>query len=171
MGFPWKEAAEGGAGPKVPAGQATLTIAKVIRGGKQSGDFTSKGGDPQIMLIFEDDHGCECSQMVTLSDKAGWVLARIMSCAGIDLDALEAQDISIGDFADQQFAATWLVGKSLLANVTYQTDNGKEYARVEPLHTTAKPPRAERQALPAPAKQAAPPAKRPSPVEIGRAHV
>lgn len=130
MSYDWKSSAESPPqAAKIPAGtNLLLRIAKVIYGKKGGAPFKSKSGDPQIMAIFEDTDGNEASQMFTLSDKAAWVLARLLSRCGVDLDTLRADGIDPKHFVDKAICDKYLVGKSCRCNVTY---NG-EYANVEP---------------------------------------
>ena len=88
MGFDWEGASEGGQSEKMVPGYHKATIDRIVMGSKSKGAFKSKNGDPQIMVIFANDSG-EASTMLTLSEKAGWTLARLLSCCGVDLKALK----------------------------------------------------------------------------------
>ena len=136
MGFSWTAAEDGGGTvDKIPAGHHRLTVSKVVTGSKTGGTFESRKGDPQIMLIFEDVEGREASQMYTLSSKAAWTLAILLSRIGeTKLSELDKQGIVPANFANKDFAESYLLNKSIWANVYYETGtDDKEYSRIEPL--------------------------------------
>lgn len=139
MAYDWEKAAtqEGGDyAERIPAGVHDVEIRRVLFGSKKGGAFRSRDGDPQIMLIFSDREGREASQMVTLSDKAGWVLARLLSAAGADMKRMKADGVLPRDFANQEFARANLVGRRLRADIQYKRGgDGKEYADVTPVRT------------------------------------
>lgn len=129
--YDWNKASEGQADTeKVPAGQHTLKIVKIVFGSKKNGPFISSNNDPQIMLIFADDQAREVALMVTLSEKAAFKLAGILKAAGANIDAMTRDGITPDRFADEKFANANLLGRSLTANVTY---DDKGYADVKPL--------------------------------------
>lgn len=135
----WKEDAtsDGGQADKLPKGHHYLRIDKIVFGKKDGAPFQSSKGDPQIMLIFTDDGEREAAQMFTLSRKARWTLARLLSRCGQDalLDELEAADADPADFAEPTYAKSKLIGLECWAHVGYDKgDDGKEYSRVNPLH-------------------------------------
>ena len=133
MGFDWNGAAEGGIAERVPDGIHKLKVLKVLTSGK-GGVFRSKKGDPQILVVLGDRHGREAGMMHTLSDKAGWTLAKLMSRCGVDLDALKAGGIEPKHFANPGISESWLVGKYTWARVeTEPGEDGKSYVRVHPL--------------------------------------
>ncbi|MBM4020295.1 MAG: hypothetical protein FJ288_18570 [Planctomycetes bacterium] len=137
MAYDWEKAAtqEGGDyAERIPAGVHDVEIRRVLFGSKKGGPFKSRDGDPQIMLIFADPQGREAPQMVTLSEKAGWVLARLLSAAGADMQRMKADGVLPRDFANQEFARANLVGRRVRAEVKYkQAADGKEYADVTPI--------------------------------------
>ena len=137
MGFDWEDAAEGGEeSEKVPAGWHQLKVLKIVTS-KNSGDpFTSKKGDPQILLIFGDRHGRECSQMYTLSEAAAWTLAKLVSRMGFDLAKLKQQGVEPAHFARTQIAESWLKGNYTYAHVSWSEPNeqGRCFSEVNPLH-------------------------------------
>lgn len=149
MGFNWTEEAdkEGGSrAPRIPVGQHDLTIAKVVFGTKTKGWFKSSNGDRQIMLIVTDEKGGEASIMVTLSDKAAFVLAQILKAAGADTNKMNERGITPEKFTDEKFATAALVGRKFRGEVEYekgQGDDKKEYARITPLRPSAKSPPGE----------------------------
>jgi hypothetical protein len=86
------------------------------------------------MLIFADGEGREASQMVTLSEKAGWVLARLLSAAGADMKRMKVDGVLPRDFTNQEFARANLVGRRLKVDLKYKPGgDGKEYADVTPI--------------------------------------
>ena len=136
MAYDWKNQAEREAPPeaeKVPAGVHELEIKRLVFGSK-NGTFVSKGGDPQIMVIFADDQGREASQMYTLSAKAGWALARLLEACGVDMQRMEADDVEPSDFADEAFARANLMGRRLRAEVSWSRSprDNKDYATLTP---------------------------------------
>ena len=139
MAFDWEKAStqEGGDyAERIPSGVHDVEIKRLLFGSKKGGAFKSRDGDPQIMLIFADGDGREASQMVTLSDKAGWVLARLLSAAGADMKRMKADGVLPCDFANQEFARANLVGRRLRVDLKYKAGNdGKEYADVTPVRT------------------------------------
>ena len=139
MAFDWEKAStqEGGDyAERIPSGVHDVQIKRLLFGSKKGGAFKSRDGDPQIMLIFADREGREAAQMVTLSDKAGWVLARLLSGAGADMARMKADGVLPRDFANQEFARANLVGRCLRVDLKYTACNdGKEYADVTPIRT------------------------------------
>lgn len=116
MSFSWTEKSEQ-EGPvyaeKLPDGQHRVTITRLIFGTRDGQPFQSKSGDSQIMLIFADDQAREVSQMITLNDRAGWVLARILGRCDppANLARMEADGVLPAHFADQNFAENnFLIG-------------------------------------------------------------
>jgi len=142
MAYNWEKEAdrEGGEqSERLPSGIHDVEITRVVFGSKQGGVFTSKSGDPQIMLIFADSEGREASLMVTLSRKAGWVLAKVLRAAGLRMSQMTADGVEPKDFASEQFATANLVGRRLRIDVKWfkSERDGKEYADVMPVATGA----------------------------------
>lgn len=138
--YNWNQAAqqEGGEyAEKLPDGTHQVEITRLVFGRKDGSVFTSKSGDPQVMLIFSDELGREVNQMITLSYKAGFVLAKILDAAGADLDRMSADGVTPKSFADPEFANANLVGRQLQVEVTWSSKNGKEFADVVPLVNAA----------------------------------
>ena len=139
MAYDWEKASTQAASDyaeRIPAGVHDVEIRRVLFGSKKGGAFKSRDGDQQIMLIFADGEGREAAQMVTLSDKAGWVLARLLSAAGADMKRMKADSVLPRDFANQEFARANLVGRRLRVDLKYKAGNdGKEYADVTPVRT------------------------------------
>ena len=137
MAFDWEQEAskEGGDyAERIPAGVHDVEITRVLFGSKGGGVFQSRAGDPQIMLILADREGREAAQMVTLSQKAAWALARLLSAAGANLTRMKADGVEPKDFADEGFATANLVGRRLRIDLKYKAGgDGKEYADVTPI--------------------------------------
>ena len=139
MTFNWTEASntEGGGeyAERLPAGMHKVQITGVVHGGK-GGPFESAKGEPQILIIFSDTEAREAAQMCTLSEKAGWVLARLLkSCdPPADLVKMSESGISPQSFADPEFAETNLVGRNLCIRVEWkESQNGKSYSDILPV--------------------------------------
>ena len=150
MAYDWEKAAnkEGGEyAERMPEGVHDVEVKRLLFGSKKGGAFRSRDGDPQIMVIFADREGREAAQMVTLSEKAGWVLARLLSAAGADMARMKGDGVLPKDFAHEDFARANLVGRRLRVEVEYKRGgDGKEYPDVTPVRTrpaAAPPPAAE----------------------------
>ncbi|MDD2766109.1 MAG: hypothetical protein PHE83_19270 [Opitutaceae bacterium] len=136
MSYAWQQAADKEAmAARIPKGKHRVRISRILTGGND-GDFVSRGGDPQIMLILQDQEAREAGQMVTLSDKAGWVLAKIMAACDppVNLARMEADGIEPSKFADPEFAGSVLLNRELTVMVDWEdAKDGKQYARVTPI--------------------------------------
>lgn len=133
MAYDWNNEANK-VSAKLGRGAHHVTVTRVLRGGKGGATFSSRAGDPQLMVIMANDAGAEVSSMFTLSDKAGWTLARFLSRAGVDTAQLMRDNIEPKHFANETIAKQWLVNRKLWVHVEYETGNdGKRYSRVEPL--------------------------------------
>ena len=122
MAYPWQQKADSEGGEraeKIPGGVHDLKIIKVVFGKKDGHAFQSKSGDPQIMVVVTDAQGREAAQMYTLSDKAGWTLAKLLGAAGANLTRMETDGVEIGAFAEPSFATQNLVGRTLRAEVKW----------------------------------------------------
>jgi hypothetical protein len=136
--YDWNHASQQEAGEyaeKLPNGKHPVEITRVVFGKKDGALFKSKGGDPQIMLIFADELGREAFQVVTLSFKAGFILAKILEAAGADLDRMTADGVTPKSFAEPEFAVANLVGRQLEVEVVWSSKNGKDFADITPLGT------------------------------------
>jgi hypothetical protein len=153
--YSWTQAAEDGAqAAKIPAGQGVpVRIRKVVytRKGKP---MSSKQGDPQIGVIFEDEFEREAMQIVTLSTKAAWVLSRLLSRFGFNLEALERDGIEPHHFAQQQIGDQKLIGLRGKIDITY---DGNGYADIVPCEVPDKDKSAPAKGAFTPAKPPAPP--------------
>ena len=140
MPYDWTEAstAEGAEhSERMPTGIHTVTITRIIHGGK-NGTFESKNGDPQILVVFADDQAREATQMITLSEKAGWVLAKLMTNFDppMNLTKMTEAGVTPDSFASPDFAETNLVGRKLAIKVEWETaKNGNEYSNITPMNT------------------------------------
>jgi len=147
MAYDWEKASTqqgGDYAERIPSGVHDVEIKRLLFGSKKGGAFRSRDGDPQIMLIFADREGREAAQVTTLSEKAGWVLARLLSAAGADMKRMKADGVLPRDFANQEFARANLVGRRLRADIQYKrAGDGKEYADVTPVRTRPAAPPAQ----------------------------
>lgn len=138
MPYDWTDAAQGGQSERLEPGYHFTKIDRLVMGSKK-GPFKSSKGDPQIMVVFVDDLGSESSTMLTLSAKAGWTLARLLSCCGVDLAKMKADGIEPQHFANEALAKSYLVGKGVWIKV----EPDGEYQKVTPLHEEDVPPEAK----------------------------
>lgn len=166
--FDWTRSAEEASGPKMPAGLHRVRVVRVQHINRDGVPLTSNSGDPQMRVVYQDAEAREVSDILTLSEKAGWTLARLMAAAGANLAAMTARGITPAHFADPDFAIKQLIGRELQVQVTYEVSktNGKEYAVVTPIRSqgttqaapaTSTSPGAAPGAAPAPAASTPPP--------------
>ena len=141
MPYDWTEAstAEGAEhSERMPTGIHTVTITRIIHGGK-NGTFESKNGDPQILVVFSDDQAREATQMITPSQKAGWVLAKLMTNFDppMNLTKMTEAGVTPDSFASPDFAETQLVGRKLAIKVEWEASakGDKEYSNITPMNT------------------------------------
>jgi hypothetical protein len=141
MPYDWTEAstAEGAEhSERLPSGIHTVTITRIIHNGK-NGPFESKNGDPQILVVFSDDQAREATQMITLSQKAGWVLAKLMTNFDppMNLTKMTEAGVTPDSFASPDFAETNLVGRKLAIKVEWEASakGDKEYSNITPMNT------------------------------------
>ena len=134
--------------PKVPAGQTELTVCKIVFG-KGTAPFVTSKGDPYILVVFNDAQGRECAANFTLSDAAGWVLAKMLSASGANMQRMKAAGVTPQNFADEAFATKQLMGRKFLAQVDY---DAKGYAVVTPIKKEAaaalSPPMTDAETIP-----------------------
>ena len=132
MGY-WTEKAEGGqSAEKMPAGYHHVTAVKIVYGKRDGPDFTSKYGDPQIMVVFVNSADQEAACMFTLSDRAAWVMAKFMKAAGADLAKMDKAGVTIKNFEDAPFTNRQIKGRECWIEVKWESrDGGKEYAKVD----------------------------------------
>tara|TARA_B110000444_G_scaffold257528_1_gene296147 strand:+ start:784 stop:1257 length:474 start_codon:yes stop_codon:yes gene_type:complete len=136
--FDWENNPQGGGdepkfAEKMGAGLHEASIVKVIHGGK-NGPFVSNSGDPKILIVFENKKQQEAATMVTLSEKAGWVLVNFLKEAQpkIDLKQMTADGITPMSFAEPEFADLQLVGKKIFIEVAPREYNGNIYTDITP---------------------------------------
>jgi hypothetical protein len=139
MSFSWKNEAEKEGpqnAPRLVPGSQRLKIVKIVFGKKgkdgQTELFKSDKGDPQIMCIYGDAHGREGAEMYTLSEAAGWKLAKVLAAAGANVEKMDAAGITPASFAEERFANANLVGRELTAEVSYTKKGDKEYMNLAP---------------------------------------
>lgn len=133
--FDWTRSAEESFGPKLPAGLHRVRIVRVQHTNREGVPLISKNNDPQMRVVYQDQEAREVSEIFTLSEKAGWTLARLMSAAGANLAAMTARGVTPAHFADPTFANKQLIGRELQVQVTYEISksDGKEYSVVTPI--------------------------------------
>lgn len=139
MGLQSDAQREGGnSAPQIPDGFADVEIKRLVHTNREGERFESQGGDPQMMVVYASDDGCEAVDMFTLSDKAGWALAKMMEAAGMNLAKLDAAGVQYIHFANEEWAAKALVGKRLRIHVKWGTGkNGKPRATITPVRREA----------------------------------
>lgn len=155
MGYGWKTAATQEApaqAERVPAGKCQLKIVKLIYAKNDGTVFKSRDDSAQALCVLQDNQARECAIMLTFSEKAGWYLAKILECAGADLEKMEKAGITPERFADQRFGEAQLLGRVFWADVEWKANNGKEYANITPLRQ--KPTGTTQQAATPPAPEA-----------------
>jgi hypothetical protein len=158
VGYEWQRKSEEAAqAARLPLGEHRVRVAKLVFG-NDNGPFTSKGGDPQVMVVFADREDREASMYLTLSEKAGWVLAKLLGCFDppANLAQMEQDGVVPLHFADQEFAEENLLNRELWVQVTTEKgQDGKDYPRVNPFKKTTGPTPAPARPAPSPT---APPA-------------
>jgi hypothetical protein len=134
-GYGWQTEADRQAGsnaPRLPDGIHRVEIKRVLHGSQNTPEFRSNNGDPQIMLIYGDDQGREVGDMITLSERAGWRLAKVLSAGGANLKGMEADGVLPEHFADEKFAQQLLRLKPITISVRWsKTEKGKDVADCE----------------------------------------
>jgi hypothetical protein len=135
MSFDWNDQqSQYEQAPLIPEGRAWVRIKSVRHGSKNGGLFTTKAGDPKMLIIFEDAHGNEGSDMISLSPQAAFrVKALLEACHDpFDFDKMNADGVTPRSFADTEFATVNLVDRHCWMNVSHtQSQNGKTYLDVE----------------------------------------
>lgn len=137
MTYDWtaKAADGGGESEKMGNGRHHAEIIKLVFGKKNKPTFRSRNGAPQIMVVFGNPEEEEVPSMFTLSKAAAWTMARLLSCFGVDTDALREDGIEPVHFADPAFANSVLVGCKGMIEVVNDDDGG--YPEVTPVHMDA----------------------------------
>ena len=137
MVFDWTHAERGEAqAERLPDGWHAVRIARIVTHRSSGEPFTSRKGDPQIMVVFADERDREATQMYTLSEAAAWTLARLLSRTGNDLERIKEEGVEPGHFADRRFAESKLLGRRCWVHVTWSEpdDRGRQFSDVTPLH-------------------------------------
>lgn len=149
MGYDWEGESQKNARavpiPASPPEGVMLRIARVLHAKNNGVAFRSRKNDPQMMVIYADAEEREAGEMITLSDEAGWRLAKILGAAGVDLADMKAKGLKPADFEDPDFAAEFLIpggrGLELRGRVSWnKADDGsdKSYAEIEPIRGAPK---------------------------------
>jgi len=137
MVYDWTQAEQGETqSEQLPAGWHPVRIARIVTRRSSGEPFTSRKGDPQIMVVFADDQNREATRMYTLSEAAAWTLARLLSRTGHDLERLKEEGVEPRHFANRKFAESRLLGRRTWAHVTWTEpdDRGRQFSDVTPLH-------------------------------------
>lgn len=129
MAYDWTGAEKGQGGPQSEPGWHLYAVTDAIRGTRDR-TFESKKGDPQLLVIFHDEDGGEATTMFTLSEKAAWTLARFLSRAGFDLDALTAEGVEPKDWADEDFAKERLRNKRVYAYCSHEKVGDRTFTKL-----------------------------------------
>lgn len=131
--FKWTQTEDGPVTrERIPAGKHTVKIVDVIGEGR-SGPFMSRDGAKQVLVVMQDDQKREAIQMLTLSEKAAWVVrGLVQACTPpFNLEAMERAGIELAHFANVEWAKLQLVNRSVPIDVEYEKGtDGKEYPRV-----------------------------------------
>lgn len=135
MGFNWTEQAtkEGPTSVPIPDGTHRVTITKIIHAGKGNEEFMTKNGDKQMLVIFADAGGREAPEYFTLNAAAGFRVAKLAAAAGLDLEKMEASNITPESFGDTTFAEKNLLGRELTIEVGSREYKGKKQMTVNPI--------------------------------------
>jgi len=166
--YNWEdEASREGVADRIPnTDRVRVSVSRIIYRDRH-GPFQSKSGDPQIMLVFLDSQDREASTMLTLSVKAGWVLAKFLGCFDPPANLARMTELGIlpEHFADPTFADKQLLDRQLDVSVKWIKREGanREYADVTPLHPLPHTSTADEQ----PPAEAPPPASDPPPTADG----
>lgn len=133
MGYDWVKNSENARAPKLERREHDVQISRIVFE-NHNGPFRSESGDPQIMLIFADHRGHEAAQMYTLSEKAVFKLAILMSCCDppINMQRLRDEDAKPEWFANKDFATNQLVGRKVKIAVR-AAKNNPEQDDIDPL--------------------------------------
>ena len=135
MAYDWNKTDDSGEAERLPLNmEHDVEITKVIFGSKKNGPFLSKTKEPRIMVVMTDAEGREAACMITLSDKAAWVLKAILSCAGANMAKFAEKGVEPADFAtDEEFGTAQLVGRKLRIRVKSYSSPDGNLAEITPL--------------------------------------
>jgi len=115
-----------------------VRMTKVMHNKKDGTPYTTQKGDPQILVVIENDGGEQGIVMFTLSERASWVLAKYLSCAGADMQKMNDAGVEPGHFLDAGFAVKQLIDRELWVCVEPQADN--KYPKITPCYESDVPP-------------------------------
>jgi hypothetical protein len=132
MSYDWVGSSENKNSSTMDDGFHLVRVVKVIHGRKDGSLFTSRNDDPQIMVVIENSNEDQAVMMFTLSSKAGWTLARFLSCAGADLVKMNDDGVVPLGFTDEPFAKIQLMDRELWVLVESRT--GKKYPDITPYY-------------------------------------
>jgi len=144
MAYDWAgESNKTGRAPATTPGEHLLKIVRVIHSKQNGQAFMTRSNEPQMMVVYGDEACGECSEMMTLTAKAGWTLARMLSACGVNMERLQVDGLEPRDFVDPEFATTFLmpggVGLKFKARVSYTKGNdGKDYPTIMPIRAQPK---------------------------------
>jgi hypothetical protein len=128
-----KLAEEGEFAEKIPPGQGVdLRIAKAKDHGKPS-----KNGDRQLRVVFEDMECREAMTIYQVEGKAVWRLAVLLKSLGYSSNDMKEAGLTPVMLLNSDAAEYWLKGKTLKADVAYDT---KGYSDIKPLLPKAPEP-------------------------------
>lgn len=142
----WKESAEqeGPQSLKAGAGHHYFTITKIIRVNKDGQPFKANDGSDKILLILTNQQNEEAMMSLTLSERAKWVTAKLLSRVGVELEELDNENVAITDLVHDGVAERYFLNRSCYAYVGPQVDRktgekkldreGKPYMEVTPMH-------------------------------------
>ena len=138
----WTQEAEKQApdkGEKLKNGIHEVEIFKIVYGRRDGTKFFSNNNDPQILVLMRDKDGGECSSYLTLSDKAMFMMARLLKYIGANLKQMEQEGVKITDYADPAFCDANLIGRRLQVEVTKDDEKYPEVSFYGPSDTPAEP--------------------------------
>lgn len=135
MSKSWKDAAKSER-KSLPFGFEFVAVNSCMRFKKSGEEFkTAKGAF--LLVVYGNEDGAESTVSYFLTDKAQWKLARDLSRLGVDMDELDGRGVGIADFADQDFAANEMMGRTSWAKIS-ATDS--KYPDVELVTPDSVPP-------------------------------
>ena len=105
----WESAAQDTT-EKTAEGFHLYRATRFIRAKKDGTELKTAGGDPKLLVVYEDEAGGEGVVTYTLTEKAQWKLARDLARLGIDVADLDKRGVGMDDFANVDFVETELGG-------------------------------------------------------------
>jgi len=117
--------------PKLEVGfSGPVTIVKTVREGRE-GEFATRNGEPQIMVVFASDDGGEKTEYYCLKGNRAFLFARLINASGLDVQQMEEDDISFTHFEENEFASAMLCNRRMNIDIVLNESKGKEYINVE----------------------------------------